>query len=211
MNDMQQELQLYRETLDWVKSKDFKYKDDFVSYYDRYYQIASVHKPIITEDWNDEGVFRYGANGVRGTTGEMLVAFYCMAEQRWKVHQISEQADQEWGSDLRITQGVKEEKISVKTTKPKAMFSDGDLDTRLTLYSRFFKSATWRTQYLALVHPDTKQLWMFNYEALADKVCDVNERGFCKPKFDPYTHLFIKQFEKEYQNCVIYHDMRTFK
>lgn len=209
MSDMQRELKLFRNTLDWVKSKDFQNKDPFVAYYERYYEIASNHTPLVNEDWNKEGCFRYGATNVRGTTSEMLAALYCITEQRWKIHQIDEKSQQTWGSDILITRGVKEDKISVKSTKPRSMFVEGDLDTRLTLYKEYFKPATWRVAFISLVDPETKQMWMFNYEALANKFCTVNERRFCRPKFDPYTHVFIKQFQKEYENCVIYHDLRT--
>lgn len=211
MNDMQRELQLFRETLDWIKSKEFKNKEPFVTYYDRYYQLASTHTPLVNEDWNKEGCFRYGTTNVKGTTSEMLTAFYCIVEQQWKIHQIDEKAQQTWGSDILITRGIKQDKISVKSTKPKPVFIDGKLDTRLTLYREYFKPATWRIGLISLVHPDTKQIWMFNYEALATKFCDINDKGYCRPKFDPYAHLFINQFEAEYPNCTVYHDLRTFK
>lgn len=209
MSTLQQELQLFRETLDWVKTKDFQHNNSLVAYYERYYQIASTHTPLIDEKWNDEGGFRHGASSIRGATSEMLTALYCVAVQRWKIHQIADPAEQTWGSDIKITQGVKEDKISVKSTKPRSIFVDGDLDIRLTLYKEYFKPATWRIGLISLVHPETKQLWMFNYEALANKFCDINDQGLCKPKFDPYTHVFIKQFQKEYQNCIIYNDMGT--
>lgn len=211
MNDMQRELQLFREALDWVKSKEFKNKQEFVAYYERYFEIASTHKPLVNEEWNKEGCFRYGATNVKGTRSEMLTALYCIIEQQWKVHQIDDKKEQTWGSDVRVTRGAKEEVISVKTTKPKSMFVDGKLDTRLTLYKEYFKSATWRVRFISLVDPETKQLWVFNYEALATKFCDINDKGYCRPKFDPYTHVFIGAFEQEYPNCVTYYDLRTIK
>lgn len=211
MNDMQRELHLFNQTLDWIKSKDFKNKETFVAYYDRYYQVASTHTPIADEIWNKEGCFRYGAANVKGTTSELLTAFYCIVEQQWKVDQINDKTEQTWGSDLKITRGIKEDTISVKSTKPKLMFVDGKLDTRLTLYKEYFKSAIWRIGFISLVHADTKQIWIFNYDALATKFCEVNEKGFCKTKFDPYVHVFINQFNIEYPNCVIYQDMRNYK
>lgn len=209
MNDLQRELQLFRKTLDWIKSKEFKNKDSFVAYYERYFQVASTHTPLTDENWNKEGVVRYGATNVKNATSEILTGFYCIVNQQWKIHQIDEKIQQSWGSDIQITRGIKEDKISVKSTKPKPIFVDGKLDTRLTLYKEYFKPATWRVGFLSLVHSETKQLWMFNYEALATKFCDVNERGYCRPKFEPYTHIFINTFEQEYPNCVVYHDLRT--
>lgn len=208
ITDMQRELKLFRNTLDWVKTKTFDNKDQLVEYYEQYFATASTHVPLINEPWNPNGVHRHGATDVKGTVSEMLTEYYCIIEHRWKSLPIGDRIKQVYGCDVTLTQGIKRTVISVKSTKPKSMFVNGDLDIRLTLYKDYFKPAVWRADFISCVEPITKQIWMFNYPALAKTFCDVNAKGLCKPKFDSYAHVFIKQFESQYTNCLIYHDLR---
>lgn len=207
ITQMNIELDLFRKNLDWIKTKDFRSKDAIISHYEKYFAVASTHTPLINEQWNDVGVFRHGPKSIRGTNSEMLTAFCCAAIDRWEVHQVPDKVEQNYGVDLIISQGVKREKISVKTTKPKNVIG-AQLDTRLTLYKEYFDPGLFRITYLSLVNPETRELWMFNYGALAVEYCDVNERQLCTPKFDNTAYVFINQFLSKYENTVIHYDLK---
>lgn len=200
------ELDLFRKNLDWIKTKEFRAKDSIVDHYEKYFDVVSVHKPLINEAWNEHNL-RHGAKSIKGTNGEMITAFCCANIHRWEVNQVPDKVEQGYGVDLIISQGVKREKISVKTTKPKFVVNTS-LDVRLTLYKEYFEPGLFRVTYLSLVNPETRELWMFNYEALATEYCDINEHRLCTPKFDPHTYLFVNEFLKKYQNTVIYYDLK---
>ncbi|MDE1830201.1 MAG: hypothetical protein KGI25_07745 [Thaumarchaeota archaeon] len=202
---MSEMLTLYKDTLDVLKLNEFRDKDRLVEYYDNFYKIAKTHKPVINEAWNEHGVTRHGWKGIKGTVSEMLTTYYCAKVHRWRVFPISNQQDQEYGSDLLIEKGAEQAKISVKSVK--AWTPPNSTDTRLNLDKDFFAPGLFRITFISLVDPIKKQLWFMNYEALASEYCTITPNNLCIPKFETYTYMFVNEFQKKYPNTFNYENL----
>jgi hypothetical protein len=209
MTKIEQELQLLKDKIEWVQKQTRPEDELLIAYYQKYYNIAVVHKPIKEETWSDDGTFRHGWKGVRGTTSEMLTAFAVSGPlYRFEINQVKDKIEQKWGTDLRCTKGIKEYTISCKTCKLHSKFVDGQLHTFVILWRDYFKSADWRIDFLSLTHPETNQVWLFNYELLTNLICSVNHRGIPTPKFDGECVEFdITQYIIDNKNGVIYFNL----
>lgn len=209
MSKTQHELNLLKDTIEWVKGKSLPNAELIIPYYENYYAIASTHKPILTENWSEDGTFRHGWKGIRGTTSELLVAYAVSGPlYRFEINQVKNKAEQKWGTDLHCSKGIKEYTISCKTCKPYNKFVDGKLHVCATLWREYFKSADWRIDFLSLAHPETKQVWLFNYELLTNIYCSVNERGIPTPRFEKECiEIDITAYTNTNKNGVIHFDL----
>lgn len=209
MSTLDYELNLFRETLDWVKSKNLSTASDFIPHYDNYYKRASTHKPILSEDWGEFNT-RHGANSVRGTTSELLAVTALSLPQlgETEVFQITNKREQGYGSDLKVKKGKSEFTVSCKTCKPRNIFTEGKLDTEVRLWQDYFEPARWRVDFISLAHPETKQVWLLNYPLVASIHCTVNEGGFFTPTFKEASVAFsMATFKKNFPTGLIYFDL----
>ena len=207
MSTLDYELNLFKDTLDWVNTKNLP--TDFTSFYNRYYERASTHTPILSENWGEYNT-RHGANSVRGTTSELLAgtALHLSSLGVKEVLQITDKTEQGYGSDLKVKTENKQFIVSCKTCKPRNIFIEGKLDTEVRLWQSYFKSATWRVDFLSLAYPETKQVWLLNYGVVASIHCTVNESGFCTPVFkEPSVAFSVATFKKNFENGLMYFDL----
>ncbi len=208
MSTLDYELSLFKETLDWVKGKTLP-TTDFIPYYENYYQRASTHAPILSEDWGEFNT-RHGANSVRGTTSELLTTAALLLSPLGvkEVSQITDKTQQGYGSDLIVKTEKKEYIISCKTCKPRNVFTEGQLDTQLRLFRDYFEPAIWRVTFLSLIHPVSKKVWLFNYGILASIHCSINEGGFCKPVFEsPSVAFSVTTLTQKFPDALIPFDL----
>ena len=209
MSTLDYELNLFSDTLEWVKSKHLPTASDFVPHYESFYKKASTHTPIVSEDWGEFNT-RHGANSIRGTTSELLAVTALSLPQlgETEVFQITNKREQGYGSDLKVRKGKSDFTISCKTCKPRNVFTEGKLDTEVRLWRDYFEPAEWRVTFLSLAHPETKQVWLLNYPLVANIFCKVNEGGFFTPVFEgPSVAFSIATFRKNFQNGLMYFDL----
>jgi len=183
MNTKQYELDLLTETLQWARTR--QQTESYLSYYEDYLQKASTHNPIISEDWGKFNL-RHGPNSIRGTTSELVTAI-ALSLEGYDIHQVIDKKQQKYGSDLKVSKGSWDYVFSVKSAKPVEL---GTGDVLLKLYREYFESAEWRVNFLSLVHPESRQLWLINYPLVGNIYCTKNDRGLFTPAFKEQSVSF---------------------
>lgn len=189
MNTKKYELNLLGETIDWAsKYSPFQV---YLPFYTEYQMKVSTHTPILSEDWGEHNL-RHGPNSIRGTISELVTAV-ALVYEGYEIHQVTNKKEQKYGSDLKASKGALEYTISNKTTIPRKV----DDDIELRLFRDYFEPAEWRVNFLSLVQPETKQIWLINYPLVGNMFCTKNDRGLYTPAFTTQSiPLKIKELTK---------------
>ena len=201
MNTKEYELNLLNETLQWAKTK--PQTAPIIPHYEEYLEKASKHTPIISEDWGKHNL-RHGPNSIRGTTSEFMTSI-ALAVEGYEISQVVDKKEQKYGSDLKVFKGSWPYVFSVKSARP-VQLADGEVI--LKLYREYFDSAEWRVNFLSLVHPESRQLWLINYPLVGNIYCTKNDRGLYTPAFTEQSVAFrVNQTKLVFPNGIQHIDL----
>lgn len=214
MSRKQIELDLFNETLDWVKSKTSPRLEPHIEYFETYSKFAGTHKSLIDEEFGEHNT-RHGAKSVRGTTGEMLsvVALSLPRFANYEIERITDKTEQKYGTDYKLwyeskayAQSKSKKPIGVSCKTGFGIRSEG-LDTILRLHRDWFEPAVWRVDFLSVVHPETKRVWMLNYGVVASIYCTLRN-GIPTPTFEDVSIPFsIMEYKQKFADGLIYFNL----